>query len=61
MKRKMKYEVRWNEGRLTIKKHFSNRIEAKKFYDYLKRDSSLDSAFITLWINENGALSQLSI
>lgn len=56
----MKYEVRWNEGRLTIKKGFSSRLEAKKFRDYLKKDSSLDSSFITLWVNENGEWSQLA-
>ena len=56
----MKYEVRWNEGRLTIKKGFSNRTEARKFRDYLEKDSNLDTSFITLWINESGIWSQLA-
>lgn len=56
----MKYEVRWNEGRLIIKKGFSNQMEARKFRDYLKKGSNLDTSFITLWINESGIWSQLA-
>ena len=57
----MKYEVRWNEGRLTINKSFSTQFEAKKFRNYLKKDSNLDANWITLWVNENGEWSQLTV